>query len=353
MLHTLAPVDTPVVFTGTELKSAVVNALKRSSITQDHRGWHLHLPTEDLGKTYAQVKTVIERLRGGWNGKSHLFMYDPSQRIAEVIAAGKMPKNNPYSLHCTPPDVASMMVDWADIPSDRAVKVIEPSAGTGALVDAIWKTHPYARIHAWEFDPFNLDVLKAKYPALAIRGTDWRQSDEDGTADFVIMNPEFRGSAWVKHVGLGLKALKETGTLISVVPAHPFLTIGGNNLEIDRLRNIVAMTGGWESVGRAFSSAASIECLVIKAERPTSELEAMFVERSVQAWDISLSSDRDWYETYTRIHPSNPHFEDDMRIAVGLAAQRLYREGASFAGWSLQIQKLLTEEFCGRQRSTE
>ena len=63
-------------------------------------GFALDVPPLESDQ-YAEFKGLLKSLRGHWTGKTHLFDYDPSRILKQVIAAGKVPKLNPFHFHET------------------------------------------------------------------------------------------------------------------------------------------------------------------------------------------------------------------------------------------------------------
>lgn len=81
----------------------------------------------------------MERLGGKWVGrkvKAHVFEFDPSEMLSEVIATGAMPEKNLLAFFRTPVDVANRVVKRASLDSLQPGQAfLEPSAGDGGLLD--------------------------------------------------------------------------------------------------------------------------------------------------------------------------------------------------------------------------
>jgi predicted RNA methylase len=165
--------------------------------------------TEQLDrKLYTRVNEVLEALGGKWNrkAKAHLFADDPAERLDEAILTGSFTRPQDFGFFPTPSDLADRLVDAAGV-TDQDV-VLEPSAGQGALVDAILRRAPGAAVIAVELLPANVRVLREKY-----RGND-RISILEGNLfdhdpelpDFfdsptcAVMNPPFARHADLDHV---------------------------------------------------------------------------------------------------------------------------------------------------------
>jgi phospholipid N-methyltransferase len=127
----------------------------------------------------------------------------------------------------TPEPVAERLVMMARIEPGNTI--LEPSAGTGNLIDAILKNHQDARISYCEMNCFILDILRGKYECVnGVRflGRDCFDIDTtrgESRFDRVIMNPPFERGQDVDHV---LRAwyslLAPRGILSAIVSAGVF-----------------------------------------------------------------------------------------------------------------------------------
>jgi phospholipid N-methyltransferase len=121
----------------------------------------------------------------------------------------------------TPAHVAARMVDLARIePGDR---VLEPSAGTGALLRAIGAA-PFAfpRVTAVEIDPTLAQSLRQQWPAVEVLRQDFLSADRPlPSFDVVLMNPPFANAADVRHILHARRFLAPGGRLVAVCAAGP------------------------------------------------------------------------------------------------------------------------------------
>ena len=127
----------------------------------------------------------------------------------------------------TPELLAERLVKMACIESGN--RVLEPSAGTGNLIDAILKNHQGVRISYCELNCFLLDILRGKYEGVSgvtFLGRDYFDIDTnrvENRFDRVIMNPPFERGQDVDHV---LRAwyslLAPRGILAAIVSAGVF-----------------------------------------------------------------------------------------------------------------------------------
>lgn len=147
--------------------------------------------------------------------------YEPPawEKIEE--AANNVQVVSAPELFPTPPALAQRMVDEACIEDGH--RVLEPSAGTGAILDAT-PGHVMPRsVVAIEINPTLVTGLRAKCGSyLDVRCADFLEQPPDllGTFDRVLMNPPF--SAEVAHVRHAFGFLKPGGRLVAIMSEGPF-----------------------------------------------------------------------------------------------------------------------------------
>jgi predicted RNA methylase len=121
----------------------------------------------------------------------------------------------------TPRDVAARAVEMAGIESGH--RVLEPSAGTGRLVDAV-DAIPGAHVVAIERSVSLADNLRLRSnTSHEIRCADFLEVSvvDIGAFDRVVMNPPFFKGEDIKHVEHALDFLKPGGRLVAIVAGGP------------------------------------------------------------------------------------------------------------------------------------
>jgi protein-L-isoaspartate O-methyltransferase len=125
----------------------------------------------------------------------------------------------------TPRDLAARAVALADIQPGQ--RVLEPSAGTGALLGAMggqmFAHNPDAgEVVAVEINARLSDRLRAEYPLTDVRCADFLSCNGDlGAFDRILMNPPFKDGADILHVRHALGFLKPGGRLVAIVAGGP------------------------------------------------------------------------------------------------------------------------------------
>lgn len=115
----------------------------------------------------------------------------------------------------TPSMIAAKMVDAADIQDGQ--RILEPSAGTGNLLEAIEKTGKAVELVAVEINLALADHLRARFAKVAVQCCDFlKQNGNFGKFDRILMNPPFERGADIEHIRHALTMLKPDGRLVAL-----------------------------------------------------------------------------------------------------------------------------------------
>lgn len=195
----------------------VLDVLKQSRC----EGNQLHLPRQLPRELYIQTAKIIELLGGKWNRSrgTHVFENDCAERVDEAVMAGEVTDfQKLYQFYETPPELARRMVVLANVREGH--KVLEPSAGRGAILKAMPQT-----VHRTAVE-LNSALVDLVAHAQRVHYGDFLQcNDELGVFDRIIANPPFRNGQDVDHVHHMYDLLKSGGTLVTVMsPAWRYRT---------------------------------------------------------------------------------------------------------------------------------
>jgi phospholipid N-methyltransferase len=166
---------------------------------------------------------------------SHDELHELKKTAAQGVVIVAVPQLFP-----TPPELADRMVALADIRPGQ--QVLEPSAGTGRIIDAIRRNaHGYA-ITAVELNCNMAHRLRTVDCVDDTRQADFLECNGDlGTFDRIVMNPPFANGDDIKHIMHALKMLKLGGRLVAICANGP--------RQNDKLRPLVEARGGiWEEL---------------------------------------------------------------------------------------------------------
>ena len=117
-------------------------------------------------------------------------------------------------LFVTPPEIATRMVGLLGLQEGQ--RILEPSAGTGHLLDAAQAACRHLQITAAEQCPRLCRHLFERYPGVALRTGDFLGMTFPASFDAVLMNPPFRRGSDVKHILHARSFLRPGGRLVSL-----------------------------------------------------------------------------------------------------------------------------------------
>ncbi len=233
--------------TAKQVSAEVYDVLKECKV----EGNTLYLPQKQLDrKLYEQVNDAIARMGGKWNrkAKGHVFPANPSQALASILDTGNAPAKNPTDFFATPAHIAERMAACISAGKDD-IRVLEPSAGTGSIAQAIRKHCERYRINA-ELDCIEiLPEFQAHLRGLGfyLAGGDFLEYRPTGSYDYILMNPPFTSPsdplAYIAHIEHAWQLLAPGGLLMAIAP-------GGfafrNDRRIVNLRSLIEKHGSWE-----------------------------------------------------------------------------------------------------------
>lgn len=182
-------------------------------------GNNVKLPAEELDKTvYLEVKKHLELIGGKWkSGKTQAFVFeeDPTELLAAQANGDGRDLKREYQFFATPEPLAKRMASL--IPAIRpGMKVLEPSAGDGALIKAIHQYHDKAIVVDC-FEPMEVNRLKlSKLKNVNLLGEDFMTADLAGQYDVIIANPPFTKNQDIDHIRKMYECLKTNGKLVVI-----------------------------------------------------------------------------------------------------------------------------------------
>lgn len=193
-----------------------IQILKSSTIS----GNVLTLPNVRLDrKVYLELAASLEIVGGKWTGgktQGFVFEQDPTelvQKLIEILPTYTNIKKE-FQFFATPNHTAEYLVSVADLP-DGEFKILEPSAGQGAIVKAIQKQTDNI-VDCFELLPLN-QIFLNRIENINILGNDFLQSVADSSYDFIIANPPFNKGQDLQHVLKMYDHLKVGGRMVTVM----------------------------------------------------------------------------------------------------------------------------------------
>lgn len=175
---------------------------------------------------YKKTMKVLELIGFQWSKKAkcHIGEGDSAEKLNEALGTGKViNEKQTYQFFETPKDVAAKLAHYACIGAGD--RVLEPSAGKGALIRAIQDECPkLGCIFACELNPQMANDLASLAAASRIAGHgDVSVSQGDFLEhaekyDRIVMNPPFNGFQAEEHVQHAYKLLLPGGRVVSIMP---------------------------------------------------------------------------------------------------------------------------------------
>lgn len=117
----------------------------------------------------------------------------------------------------TPLSVAKKMVQDIYF-NQNSLKILEPSCGEGNILDVIRENaNQDAIIHGVEFDAGR--AIKCREKGYTVFNENFLTFDTEMRYDYIIMNPPFYGTHYIKHIEKAKELLAEDGRIIALLPA--------------------------------------------------------------------------------------------------------------------------------------
>jgi predicted RNA methylase len=170
---------------------------------------------------WAALKSVMTALGGKWQAKSGFRFPDDAdarELVRLALETGEILDEKEAEFFETPMSLADEMAEWV-APFDGC-EILEPSAGRGALCQAIHRICPTAYIHCFEPMP-SLQVQLARMAMVKAVGSDFMATTRPTLSwyDGVIMNPPFSKRQDIRHITHALSFLKPGGRLAAIASA--------------------------------------------------------------------------------------------------------------------------------------
>ncbi|EBZ4937776.1 class I SAM-dependent methyltransferase [Salmonella enterica subsp. enterica serovar Java] len=146
---------------------------------------------------HSELRDRIQAMRARLDGRTP---------VAEIRASSQ--------LFVTPDPVCHQIIDLAEITdSDR---ILEPEAGTGAILRAIREVAPLARCDAVELNAALAAHLRAAFPGVNVWCGDFLEYQPENLYSKILMNPPFQHVQDIRHIQHALTLLESGGILTAV-----------------------------------------------------------------------------------------------------------------------------------------
>ncbi|EAA5258648.1 class I SAM-dependent methyltransferase [Salmonella enterica subsp. enterica] len=146
---------------------------------------------------HSELRDRIQAMRARLDGRAP---------VAEIRASAQ--------LFVTPEPVCQQLSDLAELnDSDR---ILEPEAGTGAILRAIRAAAPRARCDAVELNAELACHLRAAFPGVNVWCGDFLDWQPESLYSKILMNPPFQHAQDIRHIQHALTLLESGGILTAV-----------------------------------------------------------------------------------------------------------------------------------------
>lgn len=228
-------------------------------------------------KLYVAVDKTLKAAGGKWNraAGSHLFDCDANDAVSDIILTGKvMDAKRDFDFFETPPKIVEMILDYAGEIEDGML-VLEPSAGSGAISDAIANCGKDLDIDVVEIREEAVQKLRETDLYACVLQSDFlsieaREHETEILYDRILMNPPFGRQMDIHHVNHAMKMLKPGGVLVSIMSAG--VLFRNNSLTVDFRDMVEENAGTIERLPPASfkSSGTNVETVIVKITKAKS-----------------------------------------------------------------------------------
>lgn len=172
---------------------------------------------------YEKVKKRLEGLGGKWKGgktKGFVFEYDPTELLKDAAEGIERNLAKETQFYPTPLELAdklALLLDGQVITTKT--KILEPSAGKGALIVALTSRHKDAMVDYYEISQINKEHLLNAFAGQphVCKGADFLECDKKDYYDIIIANPPFTKNQDIDHIKKMFEVCKEgTGVIVTI-----------------------------------------------------------------------------------------------------------------------------------------
>lgn len=186
----------------------------------------------------SELRERIQAMRGRLDGRAP---------IAEIRASSQ--------LFVSPDPVCRQLVDLAELTDSDLI--LEPEAGTGAILRAILEAAPLARCDAVELNAELARYLRASFPDVSIWCGDFLDYSPENRYSKILMNPPFHHTQDIRHIQKAITLLKPGGVVAAVCLNGP------------RQQKILkALSEVWETLPRGTSTYTDVSTVLIRIRQP-------------------------------------------------------------------------------------
>lgn len=181
----------------------------------------LFLPSinEGMLPNYKEVRQALLNAGATYKKNSFVFPNNAQAYIDRLMGGEKVNIKKEFQFFGTPKALADKLVKLSCIEMDS--EILEPSAGHGAIVDAIVRVLPTIWVDCCELMDINRNVL-SEHTNSRIICEDFLKIPKKylGYYDRIIANPPFNKNQDIDHIRKMYDCLKKGGRMVSIASKH-------------------------------------------------------------------------------------------------------------------------------------
>lgn len=218
-----------------QINSDALAVLKQCKVT----GNNIQLPDMQLDrKLYESIAKELKLIGGSWKGgkiSAFVFQSDPTDLLENICGGTSKNLKKEFQFFHTPLVLAHRLVRLAEI--KEGMTVLEPSAGQGHLIEAIYhqfprtmsgpNDEPCVTVDFCELMPQNREVLLKKISEnknwasrTSFMAEDFLEFSTRWKYDRIVANPPFSKNQDIDHIRAMYDSLNPSGILVSIASIH-------------------------------------------------------------------------------------------------------------------------------------
>lgn len=177
-------------------------------------------------KLYLEIAKALELIGGKWKGgkvSGFVFPQDPTELLKHIAGGEKINLKKEFQFFETPEPLARKMIILSYLEKCNSYsRIIEPSAGRGAIVREIFKEQRFiTQVDCCEIMPLNRTFLE-KIDGVSIIADDFLTLPEsyNNYYDRVIANPPFTKNQDIDHIYKMYDVCKKGGIIVTMASKH-------------------------------------------------------------------------------------------------------------------------------------
>lgn len=170
-------------------------------------------------ENYPEVKRTLLNAGARYSKNSFIFPSDAQPFIDRIVNGDKPNIKKEFQMFETPNNIGEIMLDLAEI--KKGQRILEPSAGKGALIRMIQERLPHHFVYAYELMKENREILAKMSNTILFQEPDFLSAKPDADLfDRIIAYPPFRNNQDISHFMHMLDFLEPGGIVVSIMSLH-------------------------------------------------------------------------------------------------------------------------------------